>query len=161
MPGFKVIHDGVHGSVRLEGVFLRLLGRPEVQRLHGVHQLGLAHLVYPGANHTRLEHSLGTYHIASMMAESLRLSAEERDEVLAAALLHDVGHPPFSHTLEEVLLDRLSVDHVDLGRAMIAGELRCISSGDRQVLSDVESIPAVLREAGISPENVADRKSVV
>jgi len=156
MPGFKVIHDGVHGSVRLEGVFLRLLGRPEVQRLHGVHQLGLAHLVYPGANHTRLEHSLGTYHIASMMAESLRLNAEERNEVLAAALLHDVGHPPFSHTLEEVLLDRLGVDHVDLGRAMIAGELRCISSGDRQVLSDVESIPAVLREAGISPENVAE-----
>jgi HD superfamily phosphohydrolase len=156
VPGFKVIHDSVHGSVRLEGVFLRLLGRPEMQRLHEVHQLGLAHLVFPGANHTRLEHSIGTYHIASMMAESLRLNAEERDEVLAAALLHDVGHPPFSHTLEEVLLDRLGVDHVDLGRDMIEGELRCVSAGDRMVLSDVESIPAVLREAGISPENVAE-----
>ncbi len=156
MPGFKVIHDSVHGSVRLDGVFLRLLGRPEVQRLQGIHQLGLANLVFPGANHTRLEHSLGTYHIASMMAESLHLNAEERDEVLAAALLHDVGHPPFSHTLEEVLHDRLGVDHVDLGRAMIAGELRCIDPGDRKVLSDVESIPAVLREAGVSPENVAD-----
>ena len=156
MPGFKVIHDSVHGSVRLDGVFLRLLGRPEVQRLHGVHQLGLAHLVFPGSNHSRLEHSLGTYHIAGMMAESLRLNDEERDEVLAAALLHDVGHPPFSHTLEEVLLDRLGTDHVDLGRAMIAGDLRCISPGDRKVLRDVESIPAVLREAGVSPENVGE-----
>ncbi len=156
MPGFKVIHDGVHGSVRLDGVFLRLLGRPEVQRLHSVHQLGLAHLVFPGSNHTRLEHSLGTYHIASMMVEALHLNDEERNEVLAAALLHDVGHPPFSHTLEEVMMDRLGVDHVDTGRSMIAGELRCINSGDRKILSDVESIPSVLREAGISPENVAE-----
>lgn len=94
MPGFKVIHDSVHGSVRVDGVFLRLLGRPEMQRLHGVHQLGLAHLVFPGANHTRLEHSLGTFHIASKMADSLRLRPDERNEVLAAALLHDLGHPP-------------------------------------------------------------------
>ena len=156
VPGFKVIHDSVHGSVRLEGLFLRLLGRPEVQRLHGVHQLGLAHLVFPGANHTRLEHSLGAYYIASKMAEALELPADERDEVLAAALLHDIGHPPFSHTLEEVMLDRLGVDHVDLSRAMIVGEVRAIEESERSLLADTDSIPTVLQEAGISPESVAD-----
>jgi HD superfamily phosphohydrolase len=155
VPGFKVIHDGVHGSVRVEGVFLRLLGRPEMQRLHGVHQLGLAHLVFPGANHTRLEHSLGTFYIASKMADSLCLKQEERNEVLAAALLHDLGHPPFSHTLEEVMADRLGVDHVDLSRSMIKGELRSIGEGEKRLLQDTSSVQEVLEENGISPERVA------
>lgn len=78
MPEFKVVHDSVHGSVRLEGVFLELLERPEMQRLHGIHQLGLAHLVFPGANHTRLEHSLGTYFIAEKMANALSLPHDEK-----------------------------------------------------------------------------------
>jgi uncharacterized protein len=155
VPGFKVIHDSVHGSVKVEGVFLRLLGRPELQRLHGVHQLGLAHLVFPGANHTRLEHSLGTFFIASKMADALRLKREERDEVLAAALLHDLGHPPFSHTLEEVMADRLGVDHVDLSRSMIKGELRSITPNEARLLQDTSSVQEVLEEEGISPERVA------
>jgi HD superfamily phosphohydrolase len=156
VPGYKVIHDSVHGSVRMEGVFLRLLGRPEIQRLHGVHQLGLAHLVFPGANHTRLEHSLGTFHIAGQMADALRLKKDERDQVMAAALLHDVGHPPYSHTLEQVILDRLGVEHVDLSRQLILGEKRAIGPREEQYLSDVASIPTVLQEGGIDPEIVAD-----
>jgi uncharacterized protein len=156
VPGFKVIHDSVHGSVKVEGVFLRLLGRPEMQRLHDVHQLGLAHLVFPGANHTRLEHSLGTFHIASKMADSLRLRPDERNEVLAAALLHDLGHPPFSHTLEEVMADRLGVDHIDLSQSMIKGELRSFSDGEMRLLQDTSSAQEVLEEEGISPERVAD-----
>ena len=156
MPGFKVIHDSVHGSVKVEGVFLRLLGCPETQRLHGVHQLGLAHLVFPGANHTRLEHSLGTFHIASKMVDSLRLKQEERNEVLAAALLHDLGHPPFSHTLEEVMADRLCVDHVDLSQSMIRGELRSITNNEKRLLQDTTSVQEVLEEEGISPERVAN-----
>ena len=156
MPEFKVIHDSVHGSLRVEGVFLRLLGRPEMQRLHGVHQLGLAHLVFPGANHTRLEHSLGTFHIAGKMADALSLRKEERDEVQAAALLHDIGHPPFSHTLEEVLHDRLGVDHMDLGKALIMGEMRSISPADQRLLKDTDDVPTVLEAAGISPGRVAD-----
>jgi len=156
VPGFKVIHDGVHGSVKVEGAFLRLLGRPEMQRLHGVHQLGLAHLVFPGANHTRLEHSLGTFHIASKMADSLRLKQEERNEVLAAAMLHDLGHPPFSHTLEEVMADRLGVDHVDLSQSMIRGELRSLTQGEAKLLQDTATVQEVLEQEGISPERVAD-----
>jgi len=156
VPDFKVIHDSVHGSVRLEGVFLRLLGRPEMQRLQGVHQLGLAHLVFPGANHSRLEHSLGTYHIARKMADALTLKEEERKEVLAAALLHDLGHPPFSHTLEEVMADRLGLDHVDLSKSLILGEMRSLTASEARLLSDTAGTREVLEEDGISPENVAD-----
>lgn len=141
--------------MRVEGVFLKLLGRPEMQRLHSVHQLGLAHLVFPGANHTRLEHSLGTYHIASKMAEVLSLDPEERSEVLAAALLHDLGHAPFSHTLEEVMVDRLGVDHVDISRMMIKGELRSISGVEGNRLTDRANVREVLEAAGISPDRVA------
>ncbi|MBM4237756.1 MAG: HD domain-containing protein, partial [Euryarchaeota archaeon] len=156
MSGFKVVHDGVHGSVRLEGVFLDLLERPEMQRLHGVHQLGLAHLVFPGANHTRLEHSLGTYHIAGKLAEALRLPEGERNIVLAAALLHDLGHPPFSHTLEAVLKDRLGISHMEVTRSIILGESAAISDAVWEVLGGVESISDLLERAGISPEMVGD-----
>ena len=64
-PQRKTVHDAVHGSLDIGGVFLELLDSPEFQRLHGIHQLGLAHLVFPGANHTRLEHSLGVWHIGT------------------------------------------------------------------------------------------------
>ncbi len=156
MSGFKVVHDGVHGSVRLEGVFLDLLERPEMQRLHGVHQLGLAHLVFPGANHTRLEHSLGTYHIAGKIVQVLGLPEEEAKIVLAAALLHDLGHPPFSHTLEAVLKDRLGITHMEVTRAIVMGERTAVSGEVWEVLGGVESISDLLERAGISPQIVAD-----
>ncbi len=156
MPGFKVIHDSVHGSVRLDGIFLDILERPEMQRLHGVHQLGLAHLVFPGANHTRLEHSLGTYHIAGLMANSLELQKEERDQLLAAALLHDVGHPPFSHTLEEVILARTGMDHVDLSKKIILGMVQLLDERDRKVVGDLSPIADLLEKASIDPGRVCD-----
>lgn len=121
MPDYKVIHDSVHGSVKLSGVYLDLLQRPELQRLHGVHQLGLAYLVFPGAHHTRMEHSLGTYQIANRMASALELPEQERRSVLAAAMLHDIGHAPYSHTLECVLEQRIGMTHTDIGRALIKG----------------------------------------
>ena len=71
-----------------------------MQRLRGVKQLDMGYMVYPGANHTRFEHCLGVYHLAGRMADSLGLSDEDRSAVMAAGLLHDVCHPPFSHTLE-------------------------------------------------------------
>jgi HD superfamily phosphohydrolase len=156
VSGFKVIHDGVHGSVRLEGIFLKIFERPEMQRLHGVHQLGLAHLVFPGANHTRLEHSLGTYHIANKMANSLELPIDEKSQVLAAALLHDLGHLPFSHTLEAVIKNRLNLTHMDVTRSAILGDANLISDSAIDVLGEMEPIPELLSSAGISPETVAD-----
>ncbi len=154
MPGAKVIHDSVHGSVKVEGVFLDLLERPEMQRLHGVHQLGLAHYVFPGANHTRLEHSLGTYHIADKMCVALRLSEQERKTVLAAALLHDIGHAPFSHTLEEVVHDRMGKDHMDVSTDLVRGRYPVVSAEDLEVLGPLPPMSEVLEAEGISVDEV-------
>lgn len=127
-----------------------------MQRLHGVHQLGLAHYVFPGANHTRLEHSLGTYHIASRMAEALQLEEGETRSVLAAALLHDIGHTPFSHTLEEVIHHRLEKDHMDISKDLILGDYSPYQGRDVEVLGDLPALPEVLEAAGISAREVAD-----
>ena len=75
--GRKIIRDPIHGDIKLEGLFLDLLETPEIQRLYNIKQLGLAHLVFPGAHHTRLEHSLGTYYMASKAAEMLSLDKNE------------------------------------------------------------------------------------
>jgi len=156
VPGYKVIHDSVHGTVRVEGLFLGLLERPEMQRLHGVHQLGLAYHVFPGANHTRLEHSLGTYHLAGRMASTLELSEDDRRTVLAAALLHDIGHTPYSHTLEEVIHHRLGKDHMDVSKDLIVGDFRPYEGRDREIVGDVPPLPEVLEAGGVDPAEVAD-----
>lgn len=118
----KIIRDSIHGDIKFEGVFLDLLDTPELQRLYNIKQLGLAHLVFPGAHHTRLEHSLGAYYMASRSADMLNLQKDEREIVTIAALLHDIGHGPFSHTLEALLRDSLDVDHVVLTEKLIFGE---------------------------------------
>lgn len=93
----KLVHDPIHGGIELDSFAVRLVDTPEFQRLRRITQLGLAFLVYPSARHTRFEHSLGTFHIARL----IRWRNPEIDEgVLYAALLHDLGHYPFSHTLE-------------------------------------------------------------
>jgi len=156
MPGFKVIHDAVHGTVKVDGLFLDLLKRPEMQRLHGIHQLGLAYLVFPGANHTRLEHSLGTYYIASELSTSLELEQEDRLIVRAAAMLHDIGHTPFSHTLEEVLHHHLGKDHMDVSKDIIVGDLQPYRGRDPEVLGDIPPLSEVLERGGADPGRVAD-----
>ena len=67
----KTIHDPVHGGIKVDGMFLDLLDRHEMQRLRGVKQLGMANMVFPGANHTRFEHCLGAYYLAGEMADSI------------------------------------------------------------------------------------------
>jgi uncharacterized protein len=156
VPGTKVIHDCVHGSVKVEGAFLELLERPEMQRMRGVHQLGLAHFVFPGANHTRLEHSLGTYHMAGLMGRSLELPEGERRTLLAAAMLHDIGHAPFSHTLEEVIHDRTGKDHMDLTTALIRGQLQALDQASEAVLGPMEPIAEVLGRYDISTDEVCE-----
>ena len=127
-----------------------------MQRLHGIHQLGLAHLVFPGANHTRLEHSLGTYHIASKLCSSLEIDPLDQMEVRAAAMLHDIGHTPFSHTLEEVIHHRLGKDHMDISRDIIVGDYMPYKDRDTEVVGSIPPLPDVLRGAGLDPERVAD-----
>jgi uncharacterized protein len=156
VPDSKVIHDSVHGSVKLSGVYLDLLQRAEMQRLHGVHQLGLAYLVFPGAHHTRMEHSLGTYQIASRMAAALEIPEQERSGVLAAAMLHDIGHAPYSHTLECVLEERTGMTHTDIGKALIKGELRTIDPLEGKIIGDQGTIAELLESEGISADLVTD-----
>jgi HD superfamily phosphohydrolase len=104
-----IIRDPLWNNIRVDALALQLVDTPVFQRLRYVRQLGLAYLVYPGATHTRFEHALGAYHLArttlSLLDERGELagiSLEERLIAQAAALLHDVGHYPFSHALEEI-----------------------------------------------------------
>ena len=156
MPDYKVIHDSVHGSVKLSGVYLDLLQRAEMQRLHGVHQLGLAYLVFPGAHHTRMEHSLGTYQIANRMAAALEIPEQERGAVLAAAMLHDLGHAPYSHTLECVLEQRTGMTHTDIGKALIKGDISTIDPKEGEIIGDRGTIAELLESEGVSADLVTD-----
>ena len=97
------VRDPIHGSIRLDDWTLPLVDSPVLQRLRRVQQLGTAHLVYPGAHHKRFEHSLGAHHLAGRLAGSLGLDDDGARSVRAAALLHDVGHGPFSHAFEELV----------------------------------------------------------
>lgn len=103
------IRDPLWNNIRIEGPYVRLLDAAVFQRLRYVRQLGLAHLVYPGATHSRFEHALGAFHLAQQTVRVLSdsgalegIAAEEGPIVVAAALLHDIGHYPFSHSLEEL-----------------------------------------------------------
>lgn len=104
-----ILRDPLWNNIRLDPLALALLDTPAVQRLRYVRQLGLAFLVYPGATHSRFEHALGAYHLAGvalrLLDERGALAAVPADDpavVRAAALLHDVGHYPFSHAVEEL-----------------------------------------------------------
>ena len=116
---YKDIADPVHGIIRLNELETDLLSTKAMLRLHGVHQLGLAHLVYPGANYTRHAHSIGACHNSKRMVSAIKRNAsrlpadagiKEDDFKLCCtiALLHDVGHYPFSHATEHVIKDYLS-----------------------------------------------------
>src|SRR5581483_4034093 len=113
---------------------------PRLQRLRRIHQLGTGNLVYPGANHTRFEHSLGAWHLAGRAAAALELKRDDARAVQAAALLHDVGHGPFSHTADFFYRDYLGKSHEDLA-------IEALQKG---------AIPEVLQRHGVDPRLVAD-----
>src|SRR3954470_20181846 len=117
-----VIRDPLHNNIRLDPLGRELIETPEFQRLRYVRQLGLAFLVYPGATHTRFEHALGTYHLARRSLALLReedgldgIADDEPRVVVAAALLHDIGHYPFSHALEEIG----ALHHEEIARSLV------------------------------------------
>lgn len=129
-----VVRDPIHGDVELSDLERRLVDTPEVQRLRAIRQTGTAHLVYPGCVHTRFDHSLGTLAVAKRILASLRrrgLSVTPADEavVAAAALLHDVTHVPFGHTLED---ERALFPRHDRGprlERLLAGEAGRVLAG--------------------------------
>jgi uncharacterized protein len=144
----------VHGIISVEGAPLELIGKPAFQRLWGIRQTGFAHLVFPGANHTRLEHSLGVYWVTRQMADHLGQSPEESLAVSVGGLLHDLGHGPFSHTLDPSSHEVLGYGHERISRAWITGET--LEGITEPTSLDGASIPEALTSAGISPRLVAD-----
>lgn len=136
-PEFEVIRDPLWDNIRLDRAALAALDTPTVQRLRYVRQLGHAFLVYPGATHTRFEHALGAYHLTRKALASLEergelqcVAEEDRMAVRMAALLHDIGHYPFSHALEEAGFpshEKLGV--AKLERAELGERLREMGAG--------------------------------
>lgn len=107
----KIINDPVFGFINIQSeLVFDIIEHPYFQRLRRIRQLGLSHLVFPGANHSRFEHAIGASHLMRQAISVLRLkghdiSEEEADAVTLAILLHDIGHAPFSHVLENTLVD--------------------------------------------------------
>jgi HD superfamily phosphohydrolase len=114
----KIINDPVHGFITInDPVIAAIINHPFYQRLRRIQQMALAQLVYPGAVHTRFHHSLGAYHlmcnaITELRDKGIEITEAEAQAAKAAILLHDIGHGPFSHALENVILK--SVTHEDL-----------------------------------------------
>ena len=132
------VKDTVHDHIEIDGVAADLVDTPVVQRLRHVKQLGTVQLVYPSANHTRFEHSLGVYHLASRALDHLGVGGKRADRIEAAAMLHDVGHGPFSHNLESLTYRRTGKYHDDVDELLATG-----------------AVGATLRDHGLDPERIA------
>jgi HD superfamily phosphohydrolase len=115
------VKDSVHDHIEVTGVAAALMDTPPVQRLRRIKQLGTASLVYPSANHTRFEHSLGVYHLASRALEHLDVHGRRAETVRGAAILHDVGHGPFSHNVEDLIHRRTGNYHDDVDDLITSG----------------------------------------
>jgi len=116
------IKDPIHGYIWITDSERNIIDTRPVQRLRRIKQLGLgAEYVYPGANHTRFEHSLGCLYLAGVLAESLpvELSKNEIADIRVAALLHDLGHGPFSHVFEPLLNRCTGKTHEDMSEWLI------------------------------------------
>jgi len=125
-PG-KIVRDPLWDTIHLDPTALRIVDTGEFQRLRYIRQLGLTHLVYPGATHTRFDHALGVYHLTRTALRHLRdrggvpPEAWEGEELVPyAALLHDIGHYAFSHALEELETDQVPAHHEEISRRFFA-----------------------------------------
>lgn len=117
------IIDPIYGRVEITELEQLIINTPEMARLRRIQQLGLADLAFPGANHTRFEHSVGTLFIADKIAKSLGLGEEEITKIRIAALLHDIGHCAFSHVVEGVLKRNPSYQPIINGRNFMRHEM--------------------------------------
>ncbi len=138
----KTIKDPIHGSLQLKGHEVEVLDTYEMQRLRNIKQLGFTYFVYPSATHTRFEHSLGTFYLASKLAEKLELNKKKSDKLRLAALLHDIGHGPFSHGSEEAL----KLHNPEVARH----EEKTVEIIKKSKISDI------LKENGFNPKEIAE-----
>ncbi|MCL2863571.1 MAG: HD domain-containing protein [Methanimicrococcus sp.] len=143
----SVILDPIHGYIEFDKMKRSLFDTPQMQRLRRIKQLGFSNLVYPGANHTRFEHSMGAMHLASLFSKFQKENPSSvsavtddgaLDEIVVAALLHDIGHGPFSHATEKLIEQYTRKSHDDV----------------RQILSETE-VGDVLQEYGFLPSRIA------
>ena len=120
MNGHKIINDPVFGFIKIRrGLLYSIVEHPLFQRLNRINQLGLASVVYPGARHTRFQHSLGAFYLMTEAVKALKekgvyIFDSEEEAVEAAILMHDIGHGPFSHVLEHTLIHDVSHEDISL-----------------------------------------------
>jgi HD superfamily phosphohydrolase len=136
----KIINDPVYGFITIDHpLILQIISHPYYQRLRNIHQMAFAHLVYPGAVHSRLHHSLGAYHLMSnalseLKGKGIEITAEEELGAKIAILLHDIGHGPFSHALENELIPGVNHEAISL---LIIQKLNEEFSGQLQTAIDI------------------------
>lgn len=116
----KILNDPIYGFIDIPNGFLfEIIEHPYFQRLRRIVQLGLTNMVYPGAIHTRFQHALGATHLISSAIEVIRakghkVTEEEKEAAMAAILLHDIGHGPYSHTLEQDIVEKVNHEDISL-----------------------------------------------
>jgi len=138
------IIDPIHDFIRVNDHELQIIDSPIFQRLRRIRQLSGAHLVYPGAQHTRFEHSLGVMHIANQAGSALHekdlLTNEDIQNLRLSGLLHDIGHGPFSHLFEEII-QKKKISHEDFGKKIILdseiGDIISKSGFDKKLVTQI------------------------
>lgn len=136
----KIINDPVYGFITIDDELIhQLIAHPRFQRLRRIHQMAMAHLVYPGAVHSRLHHALGAYHLMrsalnELIHKGIEITKEEQQAAKIAILLHDIGHGPFSHALEQVLTDTLHHEELSL---LLMKDLNVEFNGKLQMALDI------------------------
>src|SRR5205085_3762858 len=140
MPFYKIINDPVYGFITIDDELIsRIIAHPYYQRLRRIHQMAMAHLVYPGAVHSRLHHSLGAYHLMRCALHELinkgnDITQQEQQAAKIAILLHDIGHGPYSHALENVLAEGMHHEEISL---LLIRELNIEFEGRLQMALDI------------------------
>ena len=136
----KIINDPVYGFITIDHpLILQIISHPYYQRLRNIHQMAFAHLVYPGAVHSRLHHSLGAYHLmcmalAELKSKGIEITAEEELGAKVAILLHDIGHGPFSHALEHELIKDVHHEEISI---LLMHKLNAEFNGQLQTAIDI------------------------
>ena len=140
MPFHKIINDPVYGFITIDDDLInKIISHPYYQRLRRINQMAMAYLVYPGAVHTRLHHSLGAYHLmcnalSELKNKGIEITKEEEQAAKIAILLHDIGHGPFSHALENVLTEGMHHEEISL---LLIKELNTEFDGKLQMALDI------------------------
>ena len=161
---YKIVCDPIHGEIPLSLLEQRLIDTPSFQRLRNLKQLGLASLVYPNATHTRFAHSLGVFRLMSriidLLVEKGRFTGEDRRKMRIAALLHDIGHYPYSHLMEFIDKDKHRPKFLRSAQAggVIGPTLERYPDHEKIgqiVITKRPDITDLLAEGGIDPEEIA------